>query len=72
MENFISQAYTYLECNKSFTQYKKKMDACALENYSEETMRKEWRKCRDSYFLCQEYMTDDALTQCFQLMINEF
>ena len=68
MENLICSAYTYLEFNKDYNLY---LEEYSRYGYTSEDNKNGWEDVRASYVKVSEYMSDEAITQAQELVIQE-
>lgn len=70
MENLICSAYTYIEFGGDFEEYKN--DPYNLKDgASIEALVIHWKQVCEDYEHLSEYMSDDAIRQAQQFVINE-
>ena len=71
MENVICSAYTYLEFEKDFNKYQEDR-IIYKQGYTKEELKANWQDVLNSYEKVSFYMSDAAIIEAQQLVINEF
>ena len=71
MENLICSAHTYLEFKKNFNEYQK--DRLVIQQgLTVKELKAHWQDVIKSYEKVSFYMSDSAIIEAQQLVINEF
>lgn len=69
MENKICNAYAYFfEFNKDFNLYLKTYSGAG---YKSKSVAKQWNQNEEDYNTLSEYMSDEAIKQAWDFVINE-